>query len=76
MNTQTTPKKKSIRLTPDEFKALKVFRRTFLTDVDCAEAIGISRESFMRVHLLGKSSPATVGKIKVAIDAQETTQSA
>ena len=72
MNAQKAPRKKSIKLTPDEIRALKVYRKNFITDVDCAEAIGISRESFIRVNILGKSSPATVEKIRAAICKENT----
>lgn len=78
MATQMIPKKKSVKLTSDEVKALKSFRKNFLTDVDCAEAIGIGRETFIRVNILGKSSPETIEKIRATIttDAQEMKSSA
>ena len=57
-------RRKSIRLSPDEFKALKRYRKAFATEVECAEAIGISRVVLNRVLLLGSGSPDTIRRIK------------
>lgn len=71
MTAQTTPRRKSIRLTPDELKALKAYRKHFNTEVECAEAIDIKRETLGRVFLVGSGSPVTVGKIRLAISMEE-----
>lgn len=68
MNTNTMSRK-SERLTTDERKALKQYRKGFNTEVDCAVTIGIDRLVLNRVMLIGSASPATVEKIRVALAA-------
>ena len=69
METMNIPsrKKKSEPLSQDEWKSLKQYRKGFHTEMDCAEAIGITREALGRVILLGRSSPETVTKIRTAL---------
>lgn len=68
MSTYTiTRSRKSERLTAEERKALKAFRKTFNTEVDCAVAIGIDRLVLNRVLLIGSASPATITKIRAAL---------
>lgn len=68
MNTYTiTKSRKSEKLTPEERKALKQYRKGFDTEVDCAVAIGIDRLVLNRVLLIGSASPATVEKIRAAL---------
>lgn len=67
MQTVTTRKRKSEPLTKEEYQALKQYRKKFHTAVDCAEAIGITREVLDRVLLAGSGSPETVEKIRAAI---------
>lgn len=62
-----TAKRKSVRLTPEAFKELKRYRRAFSTEVECAESIGIKRETLNRVLLLGSGSPETIGRIEEVI---------
>jgi hypothetical protein len=63
MSTYTTSKK-SEKLTAEEKKALKQYRKEFDTEVDCAVSIGIDRLVLNRVLLIGSASPATVEKIR------------
>lgn len=69
MQTATTRKRKSDPLTREEFAALKQYRKTFHTAVDCADAIGIKREVLDRVLIVGSGSPETIEKIRTAIAA-------
>jgi hypothetical protein len=64
---QMANKRKSLKLTKDEHKALKAFCKTFSTVVECAEAIGISRQVLDLVLLKGSGSPETIEKIKGSI---------
>ncbi len=66
-DTLDRPKRKSIRLTPVEVKSLKNYRKRFHTEIECAEAIGISRVVLNRVIHLGSGSEATIEKIRTAI---------
>jgi hypothetical protein len=61
--------RKSERLTTEERKSLKQYRKGFITEVDCAIAIGIDRLVLNRVMLIGSASPATVEKIRAALAA-------
>jgi hypothetical protein len=61
--------RKSERLTTDEKKALKQYRKGFITEVDCAVSIGIDRLVLNRVLLIGSASPATIEKIRAALAA-------
>lgn len=68
MSTYTVTKtRKSEKLTAEERKALKQYRKGFDTEVDCAVSIGIDRLVLNRVLLIGSASPATVEKIRTAI---------
>lgn len=70
MSTYTiTRSRKSEKLTPEERKALKLYRKGFDTEVDCAVAIGIDRLVLNRVLLIGSASPTTVEKIRMALKA-------
>lgn len=62
-----TMSRKSEKLSADEKKALKHYRKGFNTEVDCAVAIGIDRLVLNRVMLIGSASPATVAKIRAAL---------
>lgn len=64
-------KRKSARLTPDEIKAFKQYRKTFITDVECAESLGIGREVMIRVGILGSASPQTIEKIRIKLGEQK-----
>lgn len=65
----TTSTRKSEKLTAEERKALKQYRKGFDTEVECAVSIGIDRLVLNRVLLIGSASPATVVKIRAALTA-------
>ncbi len=65
----TTSSRKSEKLTVEERKALKQYRKGFDTEVDCAVSIGIDRLVLNRVLLIGSASPATVEKIRSVLAA-------
>jgi hypothetical protein len=68
MSTYTiTKSRKSEKLTADERKALKQYRKGFDTEVDCAVTIGVDRLVLNRVLLIGSASPATVEKIRTVL---------
>lgn len=68
MSTYTiTRSRKSEKLTAEERKALKQYRKGFDTEVDCAVSIGIDRLVLNRVLLIGSASPVTIEKIRVAL---------
>lgn len=68
MSTYTiTKSRKSEKLTAEERKALKQYRKEFDTEVDCAVSIGIDRLVLNRVLLIGSASPATVEKIRAVL---------
>jgi hypothetical protein len=70
MSTYTiTRSRKSEKLTPEERKALKQYRKGFDTEVDCAVSIGIDRLVLGRVILVGSGSPTTIEKIRTALAA-------
>lgn len=70
MSTYTVTKtRKSEKLTKEELKALKAFRKQFDTEVDCAVKIGIDRLVLNRVILVGSGAPATIEKIRAALAA-------
>lgn len=71
MNIQTpiNPKRKSVRLTKDEEKALKKFVASFHKVVEAAEEIGIHRNVLDLVLVKGTGSPETIQKVRDAIAA-------
>lgn len=60
-------RKKSVGLSKDEMNVLRQYRRQFLAELDCAEAIGIGRGPLNRIMLVGSGSPVSIDKIKLAI---------
>jgi predicted DNA-binding protein (UPF0251 family) len=62
MQTMITTRK-SVKLTPEELKALKKYRRSYSTTVECALTIGIDRMVLDRVLLVGSGSEDTIKKI-------------
>lgn len=66
MSTYTTSRK-SEKLTAEERKALKQYRKGFDTEVECAVSIGIDRLVLNRVLLIGSASPGTVEKIRAVL---------
>lgn len=70
MSTYTiTRKRKSEKLTTDERKALKQYRKGFDTEVACAVSIGIDRLVLNRIMMTGSGSPESIEKIRTAIAA-------
>lgn len=67
MGTYITTSRKSEKLTAEERKALKQYRKGYDTEVECAVSIGIDRLVLNRVLLIGSASPATVGKIRAVL---------
>lgn len=68
METDTKKVRKSVRLTSEELKALKQYRKTFTSEVECAEVIGIDRVVLNRTLLLGSASQATIEKIRLVLE--------
>jgi predicted DNA-binding protein (UPF0251 family) len=66
---ETTANKKSVALSEKEKKALRIYRKQFVTDVACAGAIGVDRNVLIRVLMAGSAAPETIKKIKRAISA-------
>jgi hypothetical protein len=64
-------KRKSEKLTPQEFKALKKYVYSFNTVIDAAVAIGIHRNTLDIVLIKGKGSPETVGLIREKLNSSE-----
>lgn len=60
-------KRKSVKLTPAEHKALKQYRKQFNTEVECALSIRIDRLVLNRVLMVGSGSPETIEKIKAVL---------
>lgn len=67
MTQPTARKRKSEPLLSAELVALKKYIKSFHAIIDCAEAIGISREVLTRVTIVGSGSPETIAKIRAAI---------
>lgn len=68
MNTETKIRK-SIRLSPEEWKALKRYRKEFESELDCAKAMGIERSTLNRTILLGSASEPTIKALREILDA-------
>lgn len=70
METETAvPKRrKSVLLTKEEHRALKAFRKTFNTGVECSEVLGIDRAVMERILLVGSGSPENIEKVRTVLD--------
>jgi len=64
METTRNRVRKSVVLTGDEWKALKKFRASFTTSLDCAEVVGIDRNPLDRVLALGRGAEKTIFQIR------------
>lgn len=68
MNTPTSIKqRKSEPLKGNELSSLKAYRERFDTEVDCAISIGVDRLVLNRVIIVGSGSPASIKKIRKAL---------
>lgn len=65
--TESPKRRKSVLLTKEEHKALKDFRKSFITGVECAEAIEIDPSVLQRILLVGSGSPRNISKIKAIL---------
>lgn len=66
----TTKRRKSVRLTPAEFKSFKKYVKDHITQLDAAMEIGITRPTLERMLVMGQGSPETIGKIRQVINQQ------
>lgn len=62
-------KRKSEKLTPEEFEALKKYVASLTTVIDAAAAIGIHRNTLDIILIKGKGSPETIGLIRDRLNA-------
>ena len=65
----TERKRKSEKLSKDEFRALKKFVTSYPTVVEAAETIGIHRNVLDLVIIKGSGSPETIQKVRQAVAA-------
>jgi hypothetical protein len=64
----TASKRKSAALTKEEWAAFKKFRSRFLTNVECAEVVGIDHQPLARILLIGRGSEESIKAIRTAIN--------
>jgi hypothetical protein len=65
--TEYVRRRRSVKLTKQEHKALKAFRKTFDTLTDCAMAFPIDRTVLGKVLLSGSGAPETIDRIRTII---------
>ena len=64
-NTTATPTKlRSVSLTTEELKKLKAFAKKYPTQERIAEALGISRVTYLRIVQLGSGSEDNINKVR------------
>ena len=61
-------KRRSVKLTKEELAALKVHRKKYDTQVECAISLGIDRLVMNNVILKGSGSPETISKIRSVLN--------
>jgi hypothetical protein len=66
----STRKRKSVKMTPEEVKALRKYVKTFDTKLDAFEAIGITKPTLDIVLIRGTGAPKTIAKIREALSSQ------
>lgn len=71
MENTTDRKRRSVRLTKDERRALRKYLRSFDRKVYAAEAIGISRPTLDLVLIRGTGNSDTVGLIREKLNSVE-----
>lgn len=64
MSNSNTRIRKSERLSKDEVKALKTYRKGYETMLDFSEDVGIARQTLDRVFQIGSGSEITVNAIR------------
>jgi hypothetical protein len=62
-----TRKRKSEPMTKEEHKAFTKWVRAFPTQLDAADALGVSRITISNLVLRGSGKPETIEKIRVKI---------
>lgn len=67
MNDVIPKVRKSVRLTTDELKALKKYRKGFASETECADALGISRQVLNRILIVGSGAEDSIKIIREAI---------
>lgn len=70
--TEYVRERRSVKLTKDEHKALKAFRKTFDTLTECAMAFPIDRTVLGKVLLSGSGAPKTIEIIRTKIKVTTT----
>jgi len=60
-------KRRSVKLEKWERKALDNLRQKFSTAIECAEFLGLKRNTFDRIYLVGSGSADTVDKVRAKI---------
>lgn len=67
----STKKRKSVKLTADEFKSLKQYRKGFHTEIECAERLGVDRWILNRILIVGSGAPESIEKIRTGLNSLE-----
>jgi len=60
--------RKSVKMTPEEMKALKKYVKSFDTKIDAFEAIGITKPTLDIVLVRGTGAQKTIDKIREALN--------
>lgn len=76
MSNTNTRIRKSERLSKDELKALKAFRKGFDTMVQFAEVVGVSRQVLDRVLLFGSGASESIRVIREYLEREEVSTGA
>ena len=64
ISTETFRKRKSVKLSKEEWSQLKRYRKGFDTEVEAAISLGVDRTVLNRIILIGSGSPESVDKIR------------
>jgi hypothetical protein len=66
--TEYVRERRSVKLTKDEHRTLKAFRKTFDTLTECAMAFPIDRTVLGKVLLSGSGAPKTIEAIRKGLN--------
>lgn len=66
----TSSKRRSVKLTKEEFTEFKKWVKAFDVKVQASEELGITRQAVDRIMLTGSASPETIQKIREVLNAQ------